>query len=97
MLEIKDNDLCPFQGHTINPRDNCGWLPLHEASNYGYTDIVAYLLDHGARMNDRGGDGCGGITPLHDACNCGNVDVTRLLIGRGANIHAKDDEVRQRE
>ena len=77
----------------INPRDNCGWLPLHEAANYGYTDIVTYLLEHNARINDRGGDGCGGITPLHDACNCGNVDVIRLLVDRGANVHAKDNEV----
>ena len=54
---------------------------------------MSYLLEHGARINDRGGDGCGGITPLHDACNCGNVDVIRLLVERGANVHAKDNEV----
>ena len=55
---------------------------------------MSYLLEHGARINDRGGEGCGGITPLHDACNCGNVDVIRLLVERGANVHAKDNEVR---
>ena len=26
-----------FQGADVNTRDNCGWLPLHEACNHGYT------------------------------------------------------------
>ncbi|CDR00109.1 unnamed protein product, partial [Oncorhynchus mykiss] len=25
------------QGHPVNPRDYCGWTPLHEASNHGHT------------------------------------------------------------
>lgn len=24
------------QGHPLNPRDYCGWTPLHEACNYGH-------------------------------------------------------------
>lgn len=71
-------------------RDNCGWLPLHEAANHGFAQIVAALLDHGADINDKGGPGCEGITPLHDACVCGNVDVIELLVRRGADVHAKD-------
>ena len=57
-------------------------------------EIVEYLLDRGAAINDRGGDGCDGITPLHDAASNGKVDVIRLLVTRGANVHAKDDNVR---
>nr|XP_006824749.1 PREDICTED: tonsoku-like protein-like [Saccoglossus kowalevskii] len=80
------------QGHPVNCRDYCGWLPLHEACNFGYCEIVCYLLDHGAYINDRGGEGCQGVTPLHDAINCGNMDVAKLLIEKGANVLAKDDE-----
>jgi len=59
-------------------------------------EIVDYLLSKGARIDDRGGDKCGGITPLHDACSCGNLPVVELLVEKGANLHARDDQVRRR-
>ncbi|XP_042779840.1 tonsoku-like protein isoform X4 [Panthera leo] len=74
------------QGHPLNPRDYCGWTPLHEACNYGHLDIVRFLLDHGAVVDDPGGQGCEGITPLHDALNCGHFEVAELLIERGASV-----------
>ncbi|KAM5313305.1 tonsoku-like protein isoform 2-T2 [Glossophaga mutica] len=74
------------QGHPLNPRDYCGWTPLHEACNYGHLDIVRFLLDHGATVDDPGGQGCEGITPLHDALNCGHFEVAELLIERGASV-----------
>ena len=77
----------------MNPRDYCGWLPLHEAANHGFVEIVQYLLDKGAFIDDRGGEHCGGLTPIHDACSCGNVAVVELLVARGANLYAKDNEV----
>lgn len=48
------------QGHPVNVRDHAGWLPLHEAANHGYADIVELLLDNGALINDKGGTGCEG-------------------------------------
>ena len=83
---------CSFQGHPVNERDNAGWSPLHEACNHGHLAIVEHLLDHGANINDRGGD-CEGATPLIDAAEGGNCDVMRLLLQRGANVYAKDDRV----
>ncbi|XP_071174589.1 tonsoku-like protein [Mytilus edulis] len=80
------------QGHPVNPRDHCGWIPLHEAANHDVYEIVLYLLDHGAAINDRGGQYCGGVTPLIDSGNCGNMEIMDLLIERGANVLAKDDE-----
>ncbi|OWF54535.1 tonsoku-like protein [Mizuhopecten yessoensis] len=80
------------QGHPVNPRDYCGWIPLHEAANHDHSEIVSYLLEHGAAVNDRGGQHCGGVTPLIDAANCGNLDVMRVLIDHKANELAKDDE-----
>ena len=82
-----------FQGHQVNVRDYSGWLPIHEAANHGYVEIVEHLIDKGAKINDRGGDSCEGITPLHDAANNGKIDVVRLLVRRGANVHAKDVHV----
>ena len=77
----------------MNPRDYCGWLPLHEASNFDFSDIVEVLLDHGASIDDCGGEGCGGITPLMDAGSSGSLSVMEVLLQRGADLCAKDEEV----
>lgn len=66
------------QGHPVNPRDAAGWLPLHEAANHGYYEIVEYLIKHGAHVNDRGGAQCEGTTPLHDAAQNGHVEVIKV-------------------
>lgn len=39
------------QGHPLNPRDYCGWTPLHEACNYGH------LGEHGLGSGTRQGGG----------------------------------------
>ncbi|OWK04469.1 TONSL [Cervus elaphus hippelaphus] len=85
------------QGHPLNPRDYCGWTPLHEACNYGHLDIVRFLLDHGAAVDDPGGQGCDGITPLHDALNCGHFEVAELLIERGASVTLRTRKVSVRK
>lgn len=57
------------------------------------TDIVRFLLDHGAAVDDPGGEGCEGITPLHDALNCGHFEVAELLIERGASVTLRTRKV----
>ena len=47
-------------------------MPLHEAANYGYDEIVMVLLKNGANVNARGMDG---DTPLHDAAVNGHLQV----------------------
>ena len=63
----------------MNERDCAGWLPIHEASNHGWSQIVEYLLAKGARVNDRGGSHCDGTTPLLDVCGvaCAKVDCKK--------------------
>jgi len=80
------------RGHPINPRDNAGWLPIHEAANHGFAEITEYLIKQGAHLNDRGGQLCNGTTPLHDACTNGHLDVIRILIRNGANVTVRDDD-----
>uniref|UniRef100_T1JWZ7 Tonsoku-like protein n=2 Tax=Tetranychus urticae TaxID=32264 RepID=T1JWZ7_TETUR len=77
-------------GHEVNIRDHAGWLPIHEASNHGYADIVEYLIQKKSLINDRGGAECGDTTPLHDACANGHIDVIRVLIRNGANVIGRD-------
>lgn len=37
------SDLFVFQGHPVNPRDYCGWTPLHEACNHGHHGNLLFL------------------------------------------------------
>ena len=80
------------QGHPLHLRDHVGWLPFHEACNHGHSDVVDYLLNHGAmRHIDATGDQ--GVTPLIDAASAGNLQIIKLLLRRGANVHIKDKQV----
>ena len=80
------------QGALVNIRDYCGWTPLHEACNFGNSDIVRALLEFGANVNDPGGIHCQGITPLHDATLNGHYGCVKLLIDFGADPHWKNSE-----
>ncbi|KAB5562260.1 hypothetical protein PHYPO_G00015870 [Pangasianodon hypophthalmus] len=80
------------QGHPLNPRDHCGWTPLHEACNHGHLGIVSLLLDKGANINDPGGAYCDGVTPLHDALSCGHFEVARLLVQKGASVNVRNNK-----
>jgi len=64
------------------PDDN-QLTPLHHASAAGQTEIVAYLLENGAGLNDLNHLG---QTPLHEACASGQTAVTRQLVAAGATI-----------
>ena len=81
----------------MNLRDYCGWIPLHEACNYGHTEVVSVLLDAHSNIDDPGGPSCKGITPLIDAAYNGHVDVVQLLVAGGADVMVKDQSVRDFE
>ena len=80
------------KGHPVNPRDHCGWLPIHEAANHGYSDICWSLIENGASINDPGGEKCGGTTPLHDACSNCQPKVIQVLVSKGADVTLLDTE-----
>ena len=64
-------------------------MPIHEASNYGFADIVDLLIKNGAKVNDS----IGPITPLHDASQNGHFDVVKLLLKAGALCYVFSQEV----
>ena len=39
--------------------DRNGWQPIHEAARAGHADVVKYLIEQGAKVNDRTNDGKG--------------------------------------
>lgn len=67
--------------------DDHAWTALSAASEGGYIEIVAALLNAGANVNSRG---AGGQTPLMMASMYGHVEVQKLLLAHRADSKARE-------
>ena len=56
---------------------------------YGRTEVVQLLIEKGADVNLKNGDGA---TPLHSAAFLGRVDVAKLLLENGADIKTHNND-----
>jgi len=69
--------------------------PLIWAAVCNHTETVAWLLDHGADINQKatfGGPTHGqGITAFHMAAQYGHMPVVKLMVQRGADRSIRDD------
>ena len=78
------------EGGDVNALDNgfqlsaMSWGALH-----GQTEIVQLLIENGAEVNIKSGDGA---TPLHSAAFFGRTDVAKLLLENGADIKARNND-----
>lgn len=66
----------------INAPDSHGHTPLENAAINGWLKVAAFLLDHGADVNARGG------LALVDAVQAGNRTMLEFLLAHGANVNA---------
>ncbi len=64
---------------------------LHKASRYGHKEIARMLIDAGADINIKDGDGW---TPLHWASNNSQIEITKMLIDAGADENVQDNKGR---
>lgn len=55
----------------------------------GHTDVVNWILDHGASLSERNN---AGLTPLLSAANGGHAATVQLLLQRGARVEEKDND-----
>ena len=62
---------------------------MYSAARNGHTEVVRYLLDHGAAIDTRG---FFGGTGLHWAAINGHRETFELLIARGANLELRDEQ-----
>jgi ankyrin repeat protein len=62
---------------------------LVRAATQGSVKLCKLLLDHGARVNARGGN-CSRTALMYAAAN-GHLDVCRVLVMSGANVYIEDD------
>lgn len=71
----------------INVQDWIGCTPLYYASTKGHTEIVEFLLAHGADIelgNDKG------ERPLAKAATFGHYKTVKTLLAHGATVNCKD-------
>lgn len=61
---------------------------MYAAARNGHTEVVEYLLDHGASIDAKG---IFGATGLHWAAINGHRRTVELLISRGANLNIHDE------
>ena len=65
----------------VHSRDGKGFTPLHYACEKGHVGVAAWLLGHGAHINEATR---WGSTACHVACEGGHLPVVELLLGEGA-------------
>jgi len=75
---------------TIDDQDKADWYhwtPLHFAAQAGQTDVVEYLIAHGADVDAKNSSD---ETPLHAAAAKGHKEIVELLIAKGAEVNAEN-------
>lgn len=63
--------------------------PLMIASSYNHYDIAKALIDNGALVNLRAGDG---FNALMEAVRTGNIEIAKLLIEHNSDINIKNKD-----
>ena len=77
------------KGGDVNAKNESGTTALINASFVGDTEIVKYLIEHGAKIDERAKDG---LTVLMCAvARDSNPDTVEYLIEKGADVNAKTD------
>jgi prolyl 4-hydroxylase len=80
--------------HLVNAKDYNGWTPLHEGARAGHMDVVRYLVDKGADLNERSFYGTGGNALFYASQHHGTESaVYQFLQSMGAISMEPDPEL----
>ncbi|XP_068606881.1 protein phosphatase 1 regulatory subunit 12C isoform X2 [Brachionichthys hirsutus] len=90
LLMLKeDEETRVLNGDDVSDVIDCsnadGITALHQACIDGSMDMVSFLLDRNANVNQVDSEGW---TPLHVAASCGYPDIADFLLQRGASLSA---------
>jgi len=78
------------EGTGVNYRiGEAGDTPLTTACQFDQAEAVSFLLDRGAKIEEKNFGGC---TPLYIAAECGSLECLKLLISHMASVNAAQDE-----
>ena len=79
-------------GAKLGPQNNDGLSPLVAAATDGHTDVVKYLLDQGADVDERGMRIHSWYTALHWAAYGGHAETVKCLLDHGADSSLKNSD-----
>ncbi|KAK3611879.1 hypothetical protein CHS0354_021315 [Potamilus streckersoni] len=87
---VKNGDLTQVkkdieQGCDVNAMFE-GRYPIHYAADYGQTEVIRCLIDHGAQIDVKDKHG---ITPILAAVWEGHTESVKLLLEKGAKKNGK--------
>lgn len=72
--------------HLTAIRDTDEYTPLHRACYANNVDVVKTLIERGADINAKSGDGW---TPLHSAARWSALECASILVNSGADVNAR--------
>jgi ankyrin repeat protein len=75
------------KGANVNVRGKGGWAPLLVAARNGHFDVVQYLVEHGADIEQS--DNSRDKTPLLAAAFKGHYDIVKYLVDKGAKVNVQ--------
>ena len=78
------------QPDLINAYAPDGFFPLALAAFFGHADIVKFLLDHGADVQ-QAATNAQRVNALHAASANRHLDICRMLIEKGIDVNAKQE------
>jgi ankyrin repeat protein len=80
----KLDDVKELVGDGVNVNSCVGYegcdKPIDFAAAAGHLDIVEYLVDHGAKIDE------GSVTAVYRAARAGKADVVRYLLSKGGHL-----------
>ena len=71
----------------VEMRDHCGTTALMKASEYGYAELVEFLIERGAIVTNRN---YYSRYPIHYAASGGHVGIMQMLLSHGAKMDVRD-------
>jgi len=71
----------------VNALDDEKYTPLHWACIRAHWDVAEFLIEQGAELNVRGGDGG---TPLNWAAHHDSVEIVETLLSKGAELNIQN-------
>lgn len=70
----------------VSYQDQDGYTALHRASYSDHSEVIKYLIAHGAQVEKGTEDGW---TPLHCATHWNSYKAARQLVNSNANVNAQ--------
>ena len=97
-LQIVEHLMTKDQFNDVNSLGSHDETPLHKAVEYGHSDVVKFLIDKGAHVNAKNGEGKMPIHVLADEmlrkkeCPTNGAEVAKILIEKGAYFGCKNSD-----